>query len=362
MTKDNKTSIQKNTEKTIELEKVQRIAIKPQYKPIRHNDVLNELSQAMTIFTKYGQLDVNGNYTSQLDNKQPLALTLWEKPSGLEWLNNLKKEDLQRNLENIFNSVDQQTAKLLDVFIIKGTENGFNNTTITLDLKEYATILNGGETPTRSQINKAREKAKEGIEALKYIAYTYKKRGTNHLNVHLYGGTDGVSNGKIIFKFNEDFFKLNFIINNSSYLGIFPIKLLSIKENRHPHAYLLSKKLWATRRINRGNKARETTIKVKTLYDYVKTLPRAEKNNVRRATIIEPFERDLDAIANTGVLKWNYDKEYIDKQENKGNLTFDDWLNASIKVEWCNEYNLLDASIIEGKKAHKKKTTQKKNK
>ena len=82
MTKDNKTSIQKNTEKTIELEKVQRIAIKPQYKPIRHNDVLNELSQAMTIFTKYGQLDVNGNYTSQLDNKQPLALTLWEKPSG----------------------------------------------------------------------------------------------------------------------------------------------------------------------------------------------------------------------------------------------------------------------------------------
>ena len=91
-------------------------------------------------------------------------------------------------------------------------------------------------------------------------------------------------------------------------------------------------------------------------------MPRAEKNNVRRATIIEPFERDLDAIANTGVLKWNYDKEYIDKQENKGNLTFDDWLNASIKVEWCNEYNLLDASIIEGKKAHKKKTTQNKNK
>ena len=344
----------------IEQEQPQKLP--PQYMKTKNNDVLNELSKEMAVFGKYGQLDIDGNYTTQTDQKQKLALTLLEKPSGLEWLNNLNKEDLRQNLEGIFNSVDQQTAKLLDVLIIKGTENGFNDPTITLDIKEYAEILNGGTEPTRSQINKAREKAKKGIEALKYIGYKYNKGNTKHLDIRLYGGTSIISNGKIAFKFNYDFFKLNFLLNNGSYLSILPIKLLSLNENKYPNAYLLSKKLWSLRRINRGKPSRECNFKVKTLYDYVLTLPRAETTNVRRATIIEPFERDLDAIANTGLLKWHYGKEYIDKLEKNEPITFEEWLNASIEVEWCDEFNLLDASIVEGKRKYKAKTSKKKNK
>ena len=289
-----------------------------------------------------------------------MTLYVEQKPSGLEFLNYLSQEDLTKNFEDIFNSIDQQTAKLLDVLIVKQTESGFSSQTTTLDIKEYATILNGGEKPTRSQINKAREKIKKGIEALKYIKYTYQKGKRQQLNISLYGGTDAIGNGKAIFKFNEDFFKLNFKLANGSYLAFLPIKLLSLNEKRFPHAYLLAKKIWSLRRINRGNKQRETNIKVKTLYEYALTLPRYNKTTKRRAEIIEPFERDLNAIENTGLLKWHYDTKYIEKTESRKSVTFEDWLNATIVVEWSNEYNLLDASIIEGKAEHNKKVAKKK--
>lgn len=270
---------------------------------------------------------------------------------------------MSKNLEKIFNSVDQQTAKLLDILIIKATENGFNTQTIELDLKEYASILNGGEEPTRSQVNKAREKAKKGIKALKYIKYTYSKRNAkSQLNVSLYGGTDGINNGKAYFKFNDDFFKLNFYLSSDRFFAVLPIKLLSLNEKYNPHSYLIAKKIWSLRRINRGNQKRETNIKVKTLYNYVLTLPRCEKTTKRREEIIEPFERDLNAIENTGLIKWNYNKEYNDKVASKKPITFEDWLEANIEIEWLEEFNLIDYSIVKGKEEHKKKTAKKTNK
>lgn len=342
--------------------KQEQAKLTPQYKPTRNNPILNEIPKHLLAFEKYGQARIDGNIDTHIADNQAMTMTLFQKPSGIDYLQNLNQEDLKQNLDEVFKSVDQQTAKLLDVLIVKQTENGFNNPTISLDIKEYASIINGGTTPTRSQINKAREKAKKGINALQYVGYTYKKGKTQHLDIKLYGGTSAITNGKIIFKFNDDFFKLNFLLNNSSYLAILPIKLLSLNESRYPHAYLIAKKLWALRRINRGKPTRENTIKVKTLYDYVITLPRYKDTNSHSRLIIAPFERDLDAIASTGLLKWNYNKEYIDKLEKNNTQRFEEWLNASIEVEWCDEYNLLDASIVEGKKEHNKKQGKKKNK
>ena len=195
---------------------------------------------------------------------------------------------------------------------------------------------------------------------MQYIGYTYKKGKTQHLDIKLYGGTSAITNGKIIFKFNDDFFKLNFLLSNSSYLAILPIQLLSLNESRYPNAYLLAKKLWSLRRINRGKPSRETKAKVRTLYNYTLTLPRYEATNSHSRKIIAPFERDLDAIASTGLLKWNYNKEYIDRLEKEPIQRFEEWLNADIEVEWCDEFNKLDASITEGKKEYTAKKSKKK--
>lgn len=368
--RNSNTPLQEEAKKVVELKKIEDAKkqnaqeikdtkLPSQYRRTKNSDVLNEIPKHIMAFEKYGQMTVEGDITTQLTNNQAMSMTLFQKPSGLDYLQNLNKEDLKQNLDDVFKSVDQQTAKLLDVLIVKQTENGFNNPTVTLDIKEYASIIFGGETPTRSQVNKAREKAKKGIKVLKYVGYTYKKGKTQHIDIKLYGGTSAITNGKIIFKFNDDFFRLNFLLNNSSYLAVLPIQLLSINEKYFPNSYLLAKKLWSLRRINRGKKTREKVVSVKTLYDYVITLPRYKDNNSRNRTIIEPFERDLDAIENTGLLKWNYNKEYIDKLEKGSNKVFEDWLNASIIVEWCDQFNELDASIVEGRKKHNNEKNKK---
>ena len=340
------------------------------YITTRQNETILNISQQMVGIGKgddYVQLDIEGNYTTKDLISKSTYLTINKKPSELEFLNNFNEDALRSNLENIYKNIDQSTAKLLDIFICKLVERGnidANNTAIAIDVKEYATILNGGNEPTRSQINKAREKIKRGMDALKYISYTYKKGKTSHLNISLYGGTDAIHNGKVMFRFNPDFIRLNFY--TQGYLNVVPLSVLSLDEGRTPHAYLMAKKLLSLRRNNRGNHYRETTFKVKTLLDFVISLPhyRNDKGKVickhPNQQIITPFENTLNALEQTGVLKWHYDKDYIDKQADASyKLTFEDFEQASIIIEWNKEFEEQDKSIIEGRKNHEQKKLNK---
>ena len=332
----------------------------------RQNETLVNISQQLVGVNKsYVQLDFDGNYTTKDLISKSTYLTINKKPivQDLQFLDNFKEAELKENLENIYKTIDQSTAKLLDIFIAKLVEQGnidASHSTISIDVKEYAKILNGGNEPTRSQVNKAREKIKRGVEALKYISYSYKKGTTNHLNVSIYGGTEAINNGKVFFKFNSDFIALNFY--TQGYLNVVPISVLSLNENNNPHAYLMAKKMLSLRRNNRGDKYRETTFKVKTLYDYVISLPRYKnsegkivcKNPTDR--IIKPFEDTLDALSNTNIFKWQYDKEYTDKTADANyKLAFEDFENASIIVEWNKDFDEQDKSIIEGRKEHEQK-------
>lgn len=338
--------------------------IKPQYRYTRSNKELDKLAQNMTIFSKFASIDNDGNYTTNgLLKSNDFYLTIYQNPlsnnyqNDLRYLEFMNQEDLQNNLEEVWKNIDQTTAKFVDILILKQTEQGFTNEVTEVSLKEYATLLNGGKEPTRSQINKAREKANKSMEALKFVGYKFKpnKKSTYYVEVMLYGGTRAINKGKIYFKFNRDFLNMNFAKGNS-YLTILPIKLLAINEKTNPNSYLIGRKLLSLRRINKGKAIREKVFAVKTLYEYVYTLPRYNKVNyyfVKK--IIEPFERDLDAIEKTGLLKWNYDKEYIDKLEDKNHkITFEDWLNAKIEIEWLDEFNNQDNSITAGREKQKK--------
>ncbi len=361
--------IKKQVEKYIKEEYTEEIEQRSKNKYIitKQNEPLLNISQQMIGISKgeeFVQIDLEGNYTTEHKISQNAYIKLYKKPNGLDFLNNYNEDDLKANLENIYKSIDQSTAKLLDIFIYKLTEQGNldeNHTTISIDIKEYAQLLNGGQEPTRSQINNAREKIKKGVDALKYISYTYKKGKTSHLNIALYGGTDAIHNGKVHFKFNSDFIRLNFY--TKGYLNVVPLSILSLNELYNPHAYLTAKKILSLRRNNRGDIYRETHFKVKTLLDFVISLPRyrdAKTNQIicRQPTqkIVEPFEKTLDAIENTGIFKWHYDSDYIDKQSNPNyKFAFEDFENADIIIEWNKDFEEQDKSIIEGRKKHEQK-------
>lgn len=346
-----------------------RIEQEQELKERAKNLLKTKQTEALTILSQqivgvgrgdYMQVTIDGYTTKGLLN--PYAyITINKKPTseGLEFLDNFSEDALRTNLENIYKTIGTPTAKLLDILIYKLVQKGNsdkNNAVASITIKEYATILNDGKEPTRSQINNAREKIKIGMDALKYITYTYQKRGKldqSHFNISLYGGTDGIYNGKAFFRFNPDFIGLSLLVKGC--INVVPMSILSINEKQRPHAYLMAKKLLSLKRINRHNQHRATTFKVKTLLDYVVSLPRYRDKNGKivcrqpKQKIIEPFEDNLRAIEDTGLLTWNYDKEYIDKLADADYTpTFEDFENATIVVTWNAEFEEIETKLIEG--------------
>lgn len=278
----------------------------------------------------------DGSATTNLNSKrkQEFVLTI-EK---FEELENMLSKELYNN-----HKANQSAGKLLDGFLIKMTENGFSSPLVTIPLKEYAELVG------KKDLKELRAKTKSDLQVLKRVKFSYtpkkKTKGNNqdYMNIYLFGGTEGIKNGNIMFKFNDDFFKIFAEQKNFLYV---PIEVLQSNEKRNPNTYLLYKKIVSHKRMNAGKK-NENIIGVKTLYEYCVTLPRyediKESDNKVSQRIIEPFERDLDVIKG---FSWHYDINSEPKD-------FNEWINANIKIEWNNE--LPDtATIISGRNKQQK--------
>ena len=314
-----------------EEEEIKDIAIidKTKYRAMKQNPITDNISKTLL---DNKQLDFFGNAIVKTTNKrkkQEFTLTI-EKFEDLE---NMISKGLYSN-----GKVNQSADKLLTALIIKATEEGCQSSTIVLPLREYAEMTN------KKDLKELREKTKVDLQVLKRIKLESKDK-KNYLNVYLSGGTEGIQNGNIIYKFNEDFFT---VIREQKYFLMMPLEVIQFNEKVYPHALLLYKKIISHKRTNLGKK-NENIIKVKTLYEYCVTLPRYEdvmktKSKQVNQRIIEPFERNLDAIQE---FSWCYDTP-------NPPITFDEWINTNIKITWKNELPGTD-TIIEGRKKQQKK-------
>lgn len=220
-----------------------------------------------------------------------------------------------------------------------------------MPLKEYS------ELTGRKDMKELRKRTKADIEILKRIKIREEPRNKSSrstgegVNTYLFGGTEGIKKGNIIFKFNEDFFRI--FAGQKSYLYM-PVEALQSNERKNPHTYLLYKKVISHKRINAG-KTRENKIKVKELYDFCVTLPRYEEvMKTTRQTdkrIIEPFERDLSVIKE---FSWHYDTEEPPKD-------FKEWLSTYIIINWNNEQPGIE-EVIKGREKQQKRVEKAKQK
>lgn len=316
-----------------EIKKVD-IIDKKRYRPLKQNQISDNITKGLL---EPKQLSIfDGSASTNLDTrkKQEFVLTI-EK---FEELENILSNELYNN-----HKANQSAGKLLDSFLIKMTENGFISPIASIPLKEYA------EMTGKKDLKDLRARTKSDLQVLKRVKFSYtpkkKTKGNNqdYMNIYLFGGTEGIKNGNIMFKFNDDFFKIFAEQKNFLYV---PTEVLQSNERKNPNTYLLYKKIVSHKRMNLGKK-NENIIKVKTLYDYCVTLPRYEDvmNATRAVTqrIIEPFERDLDIIKE---FTWNYESE-------TNPTTFDEWINTNIKITWKNE--LPDTrKVIEGRNKQQK--------
>ncbi len=303
------------------------------YKPYKQNQLLDNIIRELP---NYKQLDMFGNASSINKNRTTNFELIIENYKELE-------EKLSKALYSN-GKANQSAGKLLDSLLISLSETGFKTSTATLPLKKYA------EFTGKTDLKELRKRVTSDLQVLKRVKVisTPTKRTKNnsndYVNTYLFGGTDGIFNGNIVFKFNEDFFKIFAEQRHFLYL---PLEALQSNEKKNPHTYLLYKKIVSHKRINVG-KPRENIIKVKELYNYVTTLPRyeeiSETSRQIGKRIIAPFERDLDVIKE---FKWHYNTQVP--------LTdFKDWINADIVITWNNEQPGTE-SIIAGQKKQQKR-------
>lgn len=335
MSKDNLIIEQVLKEETssnsIETNKIDKI----KYKPLKQNQISDNITKGLLEPKQLSIFDGSATTNLNTKKKQEFVLTI-EK---FEELENILSNELYNN-----HKANQSAGKLLDSFLIKMTENGFSSPIASIPLKEYA------EMTGKKDLKELRNRTKSDLQVLKRVKFSYtpkkKTKGNNqdYMNIYLFGGTEGIKNGNIMFKFNDDFFRI--FADQKNFLYI-PTEVLQSNEKRNPNTYLLYKKIISHKRMNLGKK-NENIIKVKTLYEYCVTLPRYEEvMQASRAVtqrIVEPFERDLDIIKE---FSWCYDTP-------NPPTTFDEWINTNIKITWKNELPGTD-TIIEGRKKQQKK-------
>jgi len=96
----------------------------------------------------------------------------------------------------------------------------------------------------------------------------------------------------------------------------------SIKTN--PWKYWLARKISEHRAMNAG-KTNENIIGVKTLIDACPNYPKYEEVKHVTRLIIEPFERDLNAL--TPTISWKY-------QKGGRPTTYNNFMDESVVIEW----------------------------
>ncbi len=285
------------------------------YRPYKQNQIIDNTIKELN---NHKQLDMFNNAITTSKSKTSIFELTIERYAELE-------EYLSKELYDN-GKASQSVGKLLDSLLIAMTEEGFNTPIAVLSLKDYAKLTG------KKNLKELRIRTKADIEVLKqiYIKETLLSKfniNREWVNTYLFGGIEGIKNGKIIFKFNDKFFRIFAMQKNYLYM---PIEVLQSNEKKNPHTYLLYKKVIAHKRINAG-KVRENKIKVKELYNFCVTLPKYEKimETTRQINkrIIEPFERDLSVIKE---FSWHYEKGELPKD-------FEEWLDTYIIITWNNE-------------------------
>ena len=243
-------------------------------------------------------------------------------------------------LANLRPSVKQALFLLVSIFTFSGAKSLEDN----LTLDDYMTIRGLQDKET------ARKRFEEDMNLIlnSTISYDKERKVTDKDgNVKVYksriGGfnllqdwnwTDSKKN-MITFKFTEIFFK---ILKHSTIMNL-PILYYKINSNNNPASCDFLLKISILKNYNIG-KDNENIISVDTLLKSTRAIPTKERvdemDRNTAARIIEPFERDMNALQEA--FDWHYchphsgGKELTDEELEK--LDFDTFSRLMIKIDW----------------------------
>lgn len=223
------------------------------------------------------------------------------------------------------------TYQLLDALTVKLTESGAKSPFVELPLEEY--MAKRG----LNDVKEARKQVKRDLSVLRHAAISFKEprrkgREQDFLDVGILSDI-GIRNGVIYVSFGQVLYSLLI----SYPIMPYPTLLWRLNAQYNPNSYFLLKELTEHKNMNVGKK-NENLISVKTLLAASPEFPTAkEVLNTDRAfsrRIIDPFERDMDALSE--VLSWEYSHIKGDplSEEELAHFDFNLFKGLLIKVTW----------------------------
>ncbi len=226
--------------------------------------------------------------------------------------------------------VKTSTLQLLDIIILTAT--GEKNQDVIITLSEYM------ERRGLKNRKEAKKQVKDDLELLKQINLTFnesERRGAHsYFSVYI-ANFVGISHNAIRFTFSPIFYQL---FSRYSIMP-YPLQLLTINVCKNPNSYHLLRKIAEHKHMNNGKK-NENIVSVKTLLRASPVIPSYEEvigtDMHLHQRIIKPFERDMNALAET--IRWRYchkGGKSLNDEEIK-NFSYDMFKNLMIKIEWIN--------------------------
>lgn len=256
------------------------------------------------------------------------------------------------------------TYQLLDALTVALTETGAKSPVVALSLEEYM------KKRGLKDKKEARKQAKDDLETLfnATISFKEKRKKGQEQDFHDIRIIDskGIRKGIINVTFGTAFY--NILLGYP--IMPYPAQLWALNSKRNPNSFYLLRKIAEHKNMNVGKK-NEDIIAVKTLLAVAPNLPSYEEvMNTDRAIsrrIIEPFERDMDALEDT--LTWTYchSNNTPLTDEELSSMSYDTFISLLIKTDW-KQYPDQTARLkrkakrIEQAEQGKKRKTSKKKK
>ena len=256
------------------------------------------------------------------------------------------------------------TYQLLDALTVALTETGAKSPVVALSLEEYM------EKRGLKDKKEARKQATDDLETLfnSKISFKEKRKKGQEQDFHDIRIIDskGIRKGIINVSFGTAFY--NILIGYT--IMPYPAQLFTLNSKRNPNSFYLLRKIAEHKNMNVGKK-NEDIIAVKTLLAVAPNLPPykevMEADRAVNRKIIEPFERDMDALEKT--LNWEYchrNGQPLTDAELQA-LSYDTFKELLVKLNWIIYPDQTDrlarkAERIEQAGQGKKKKTSKKKK
>lgn len=256
------------------------------------------------------------------------------------------------------------TYQLLDALTVALTETGAKSPVVALSLEEYM------KKRGLKDKKEARKQVTDDLETLfnATISFKEKRKKGQEQDFHDIRIIDskGIRKGIITVTFGTAFY--NILLGYP--IMPYPAQLWELNSKRNPNSFYLLRKIAEHKNMNVGKK-NEDIIAVKTLLAVAPNLPSYEEvMNTDRAIsrrIIEPFERDMDALEDT--LTWTYchSNNTPLTDEELSSMSYDTFISLLIKIDW-KQYPDQTARLerkaerIEQAEQGKKRKTSKKKK